>query len=255
VIVRFCPDAWKNGMGYQSVRYRKQLSVAGEQRTPLAIDDGIAKIKEMAAVKSDRSYKNGRKRKDLDQTVEIVLHLGIDPRQADQMLRGAISLPKGIGKARRVIAFCDGPMADAAKQAGAVEAGAEELVEKIQGGWLDFDVAVAHPSMMGKVGKLGRVLGPQGKMPTPKAGTVTPDVETAVREFAAGRIEFRNDDGGNIHLPVGKVSFSVEDLRENVQAVIDHMVKMKPAAAKGQYLKRVSLTATRTPSVAITPGV
>ncbi len=238
-------------MGYESVRYRKQLKVGGDRGNPVSIEDGIAQIKEMAGVTADRSYKNGKKRKSVDQTVEIVLHLGIDPRQADQMLRGAISLPKGIGKARRVIAFCEGPVADAAKEAGAIEAGAADLVEKIQGGWLDFDVAIAHPSMMGKVGKLGRLLGPQGKMPTPKAGTVTPDVATAVEEFSAGRIEFRNDSGGNIHLPVGKISFSNEDLNENIQAVIDHMVKMKPAAAKGQYVKRICLSATRTPSVTI----
>ncbi len=239
-------------MGYQSVRYRKQLEIGGDLRTPVSIEEGIGRIKRMADVKADRSYKNGKKRKGQDQTVEIVLHLGIDPRQADQMLRGAISLPKGLGKERRVIAFCDGSMADAAKEAGAVEAGAEELVERIQGGWLDFDVAVAHPSTMGKVGKLGRVLGPQGKMPTPKAGTVTPDVVAAVKEFTAGRLEFRNDSGGNIHLPVGRVSFSDEDLRENIQAVIDHITKIKPAAAKGQYIKRICLACTRTPSVTVT---
>lgn len=238
-------------MGYQNVRYRKQLEIRGEPRAPVSIEEGVARLKKMAAIKSDRSYKNGKKRKDHDQTVEIVLHLGIDPRQADQMLRGAISLPKGIGKSRRVIAFCDGAMAESAKEAGAIDAGGEELVKKVQDGWFDFDVAVAHPSMMGKVGKLGRLLGPQGKMPTPKAGTVTPEVVTAVKEFAAGRIEFRNDEGGNIHLPVGNVGFPDEDLRENIQAVIDHMVKIKPAAAKGQYLKRVCLSATRTPSVTI----
>ena len=238
-------------MGYQSVRYRKQLEIGGDRRVPASIDDGIRRVKAMAAVSADRSYKNGKKRKGQEQTVEIVLHLGIDARQADQMLRGAISLPKGLGKARRVIAFCDGATADAAKEAGAIEAGAGELVEKIQGGWLDFDVAIAHPSMMGKVGKLGRLLGPQGKMPTPKAGTVTPDVATAVKEFAAGRLEFRNDSGGNIHLPVGQVSFSDEDLRENIQAVIDHITRIKPAAAKGQYVKQICLAGTRTPSVTI----
>ncbi|MGB2984697.1 MAG: 50S ribosomal protein L1 [Phycisphaerae bacterium] len=208
----------------------------------------------MADVKADRTYKNGKKRKGLDQTVEIVMHLGIDSRQADQMLRGAISLPKGLGKSRRVIAFCDAATAEAAIEAGAIEAGAEELVEKIQKGWFDFDVAVAHPSMMGKVGKLGRVLGPQGKMPSPKAGTVTPDVAETVKEFTAGRIEFRNDKGGNIHLPVGRVSFSGEDLKENIEAVIDHITKLKPAAAKGQYIKRICLSGTRTPSVTIEIG-
>ena len=230
------------------------MEVGGDLRTPLSLEEGITRVRKMADVKSDRTYKNGRKRKGADQTVELVMHLGIDPRQADQMLRGAISLPNGLGKARRVIAFCDGATADEAKEAGAVEAGAEELVDKIQKGWLDFDVAVAHPSMMGKVGKLGRVLGPQGKMPTPKAGTVTPDVANAVKEFTAGRLEFRNDKGGNIHLPVGRVSFSEEKLRENIEAVIAHITKMRPAAAKGQYIKKVSLSATRTPSVTITTG-
>lgn len=241
-------------MGYRSVRYRKQLEVGGDTLTAVELDEGLARIKKMAGVKADRTYKNGKKRKDHDQTIEIVMHLGIDPRQADQMLRGAISLPKGLGKSRRVIAFCEEGLTEAAIEAGAVEAGGVELVEKIQKGWLDFDVAVAHPSMMGKVGKLGRVLGPQGKMPTPKAGTVTPDVATAVKEFSAGRLEYRNDAGGNIHLPVGRVSFSDEDLKENIEAVIGHITKIKPAAVKGQYIKRICLAATRTPSVTITIG-
>lgn len=241
-------------MAYRSVLYRRQVEKRGAEKEALTVDAAVARIKEMAALKADRSYKNGKKRKGVDQTVELVLHLGIDARQADQMLRGAISLPKGLGKVRRVIAFCDGPVVEEAKKAGALEAGADELVEKVQGGWFDFDVAIAHPSMMGKVGKLGRVLGPQGKMPTPKAGTVTPDVATAVREFSAGRLEFRNDAGGNIHLPVGKVSFSVEDLKVNIESVIEHMMRLKPSAAKGLYLKRVCLAATQTPSVTLAVG-
>ncbi len=238
-------------MAYRSVGYRKQVEVGGKDTAPVSIDDAIERVKSMAAVKVDRTYKNGKKRKTIDQTVEIVLHLGIDPRQADQMLRGAISLPKGLGKSRRVIAFVDGPMVDQAKAAGAIEAGGDELVAKVKDGWMDFDVAIAHPSMMGKVGKLGRTLGPQGKMPSPKAGTVTPDVEAAVREFAAGRLEYRNDNGGNIHLPVGKVSFSKEDLKANIDAVIEHFQKAKPQTSKGHYMKRVCLGATRTPSVTI----
>ena len=241
-------------MAYRSVTYRKQLELqgeAGKKHQPIPLSDAIGKIKEMAGLKADRSYKNGKRRKDLDQTVELVMHLGIDPRQADQMLRGALSLPKGIGKSRSVIAFCDEKLAEEAKEAGAIEAGGDELVEKVAGGWLDFDVAIAHPSMMGKVGKLGRVLGPQGKMPSPKAGTVTPDVVTAVREFAAGRIEFRNDDGGNIHLPVGKLSFPPADLQENIEAALDHINKLKPSAAKGTFMKRVCIAATRTPSVTL----
>ncbi len=241
-------------MAYRSVLYRKQIEAGGGSGAPVSLDVAIDKVKELAGIKADRKYKAFKKRKASDQTVELVMHLGIDPRQADQMLRGAISLPKGIGKARRVIAFCDGDAVQAAQDAGAVEAGGEELVKKIQDGWMDFDVAIAHPSMMGKVGKLGRVLGPQGKMPTPKAGTVTPDVATAVKEFAAGRLEFRNDSGGNIHLPVGKVSFSAEDLKANIEAVIQHMTRLKPSSTKGQYIKRASISATRTPSVTLSMG-
>jgi large subunit ribosomal protein L1 len=240
-------------MPNKHVRYQRQIELRGGSE-PLPCAEALELVKKMAAVTSDRSYKNGRKRKDPDQTVELVMWLGIDSRQADQMLRGSISLPHGTGRTNRVIAFCDEDLADKAKSAGAVEAGADELVEKISKGWSDFDVAVAHPSMMGKVGKLGRILGPQGKMPSPKAGTVTPEVETAVREYVAGKLEYRNDSGGNIHLPVGKVSFSVDDLKENVEAAIAHMGRVKPSAAKGAYFKRVSVCATRTPSVDVAVG-
>lgn len=236
-------------MATLTVRYKKQLEAGGDRNAPMSVDDGVAAVKRMASVPVDRSYKGAKKRKKVDQTVELVMHLGIDAKQADQMLRGALSLPKGIGKSRTVIAFCDGALAEQARAAGAIEAGADELVDKITKGWTEFDVAIAHPSMMGKVGKLGRVLGPQGKMPTPKAGTVTPDVVTAVKEFAAGRIEFRNDAGGNVHLPVGKTSFADADLKENIEAAIRHIQRIRPAAAKGQYIKKVSLSATRTPSV------
>jgi large subunit ribosomal protein L1 len=240
-------------MPSKNVRYRKQAEMVKDLET-VPLSDALGKVKEMAAVKSDRSYKNGRKRKDHPQTVELVMNLGIDPKQADQMLRGSIALPKGIGKTNRVIAFCDGDLVDQAKAAGATEAGADELVDKVSKGWLDFDVAIAHPSMMGKVGKLGRVLGPQGKMPTPKAGTVTPDIETAIKEYAAGKLEFRNDAGGNIHMPVGKTDFPVEDLVENVEAALAHMTKLKPSAAKGTYMKKVVVSATRTPGVEVTVG-
>jgi len=238
-------------MGAGSVLYKKQVEAGGGSPQPVGIDEGIETVKKLASIKVERTYKNGKKRKPIDQTVELVLHLGIDPKHADQMIRGAISLPKGLGKSRRVIAFCDGPVVEEAKQAGATEAGADELVAKVSGGWLDFDVAIAHPSMMGKVGRLGRLLGPQGKMPTPKAGTVTPDVARAVKEFTAGRLEFRNDGGGNVHLPVGKASFPVADLRENIESVVKHLQKVKPAAAKGQYIKRICISATRTPSVTL----
>ncbi|MBT4524155.1 MAG: 50S ribosomal protein L1 [Phycisphaerae bacterium] len=186
-----------------------------------------------------------------DQTVEVVLHLAIDPRQADQQLRGSVSMPKGVGKSARVACFCSSDKVDAAKAAGAIEAGSEDLVKKIEGGWLDFDVAVASPDMMRFVGKLGRQLGPKGLMPSPKAGTVTPDIETAVAEFAAGKVEYRNDDGGNIHCIVGKMSFSDEDLIENLEFFLHLITKARPAAVKGEFVKNCVISATMTPSVKI----
>jgi len=165
------------------------------------------------------------------------------------MIRGSISLPKGIGVSKRVIVFCNEADVEAAKQTGAIEAGADELVDKVQKGRADFDVAIAHPSLMGKVGKLGRVLGPQGKMPSPKSGTVTPDILTAVKEYSAGKVEFRNDAGGNVHAVVGKLSFAEDDLKANVMAFLDHIRRMRPVAAKGQYIKKVCLSGTMTPSV------
>lgn len=240
-------------MEAKSVRYRKQAELGGGGE-PVSLEEGIVLVKKMAALKADRTYKGGRKRKDVDQTVEIVVHLGIDAKQADQMLRGSISLPKGTGQTQRVIAFCDDDLVDEAKEAGAIEAGADELIKKIADGWMDFDVAIAHPQLMGKVGKLGRILGPQGKMPSPKAGTVTPEVATGVKEYAAGRMEYRNDAGGNIHLRVGKVSFPDEDLKENVETVLDQLVKIKPSSSKGTYMKSVHLSAQQTPSVKLTVG-
>ena len=186
-----------------------------------------------------------------DQSVELHLKLSIDPKQSDQNIRGAVSLPAGLGRSRRVVAFCPPEMAEEAKAAGAVEAGAEELVKKIEGGWLDFDVAVAHPSVMSKVAKLGRVLGPQGKMPTPKAGTVGPEVPRLVKEFQAGKLEYRNDAGGNVHAIVGKISFEESALAENARALVDHIRRMKPASTKGQFFQKVVLSATMMPGLAI----
>jgi large subunit ribosomal protein L1 len=200
-----------------------------------------------AAIDKIKSFNSTK----FDQTVELVMHLGIDPKQADQLIRGAISLPHGTGKDRKVIAFCEEGDADAAKKAGAMEAGCDELVEKITGGWMDFDVAIASPRVMGKVGKLGRVLGPQGKMPSPKNGTVTPDVASAVAEFAAGKLEFRNDAGGNVHVIVGKQSFDNKRLYENIEAFITHIKKIKPSAAKGTYIKKAAISATMSPGVVL----
>jgi large subunit ribosomal protein L1 len=179
------------------------------------------------------------------------MHLGVDPKHADQMIRGAISLPNGIGKARKVIAFCDDTEVEAAIAAGATEAGSEDLVAKILEGWMDFDVAIASPKVMGKVGKLGRVLGPKGVMPSPKNGTVTPNVADAVKEFAAGKVEFRNDSGGNIHAVVGKMSFEETKLAENIETFITHIRKMRPSAIKGTYIKKVAICGTMSPSVLI----
>ncbi len=184
-----------------------------------------------------------------NETVEVSLRLGIDPRQSDQIVRGSVTLPKGTGRDVKVVAFCTGSIAEEAKAAGAIEAGGEELVEKIQGGWTNFDVAVASPEMMRLVGRLGRILGPQGKMPSPRTGTVTEDVTSAVREFRAGRIEYRSDSTGNIHAPVGKVDFSDEALHENVQTFIEHIRASRPPAVKGTFILGVSLTSSMGPGI------
>lgn len=199
------------------------------------------------AIKALKEFKAPK----FDQSVEIVVHLGIDPRQADQQLRGSLSFPKGIGRSARVVCFCQPEKAEAAKAAGAVEAGGEDLVEKIQGGWMDFDVAVASPDMMRVVSALGRVLGPKGLMPSPKAGTVTPDVATAVKEYSAGKLEYRNDEFGNIHCVIGKMSFPEGDLLENLAFFMNHIEKIRPAAAKGNYLKKATVSGTMTPGIQV----
>jgi len=184
-----------------------------------------------------------------DQSVELHLKLGIDPKQSDQNIRGAVSLPAGLGRERSVAAFCPDDMADAAKEAGAVEAGEDDLVAKVEGGWMDFDVAVAHPKVMAKVAKLGRVLGPQGKMPTPKAGTVGENVPELVQEFAAGKLEYRNDSGGNLHAVVGKMSFDDADLVRNVRAFAEHLKRLRPGGMKGQFFQKAVLSATMMPGL------
>ncbi len=186
-----------------------------------------------------------------DPTIELVMHLGIDPRQADQQIRGSISMPKGVGKTARVVCFCQSDKIDEAKAAGAVEAGGEELIKKIQDGWMDFDVTIASPDMMRMVSKLGRTLGPKGLMPSPKAGTVTADVATAVKEYAAGKLEYRNDDGGNVHCVLGKMSFSDEDLIENYEHFMSMIEKANPSSSKGHYIKKCVVSGTMTPSVLV----
>jgi large subunit ribosomal protein L1 len=187
-----------------------------------------------------------------DQTAEMAFRLGVDPKQSDQLVRGSIVLPHGIGKSQRVLVFCQGGNVDVAEEAGADFVGGKELADKVKNdGWLDFDVAIATPDMMGVVGPLGRVLGPRGLMPSPKAGTVTQDVATAVKEYKAGKVEFRVDAGGNVHCVVGKLSFSEEQLTENIEALIGFIQSLKPTAAKGVYFRKVAVSATMLPGIVI----
>jgi large subunit ribosomal protein L1 len=186
-----------------------------------------------------------------DETVELAMRLGVDPKHADQMVRGTVVLPHGLGKSKKVLAIAGSDKQKDASDAGADHVGGEELVEKIQGGWMDFDAVVATPDMMRAVGKLGKVLGPRGLMPNPKTGTVTPDIAKAVREIKAGKVEFRVDKTGIVHAPVGKLSFPAEKLIENAHALVDSVVKAKPAAAKGKYLKSVTLSSTMGPGIQI----
>jgi len=208
-----------------------------------ALDAGIGVLKSAKPVK-------------FDETVTIALNLGIDVKKTEQTVRGAVSLPHGTGRARKVIAFVKDPAKqEAARKAGALEVGSDELVKKVSDGWTDFDVAIAAPDMMGLVGKLGKVLGPQGKMPTPKSGTVTADVEKAVREFAAGKVEFRADAAGTVHAPVGKRSFEPQQLADNVRAFVAAVNALRPAATKGQFIRKVSLANTMGPGVNIDPAL
>ena len=187
-----------------------------------------------------------------DETIEVVMKLGIDPRKSDQLVRGSVSLPKGIGKKVSVLVFAEGELAEAAKEAGADFVGGKDIVEKIQKeNWVGFDVAIAHPEMMRFVGKLGKLLGPKGKMPSPKSGTVTADVVTAVKEFKAGKVEYRTDSGGNVHAPVGKRSFPRENLQANIQTFIEHIRNVKPATAKGTYIQKIVISSTMGPGISI----
>jgi large subunit ribosomal protein L1 len=219
----------------RSKRYKKSAEKATHELQP--IDKAIDILKGFAPTK-------------FDQSVELIFSLGIDAKQADQMIRGSLSLPHGVGKTKRVIAFCPDHLAEQAKAAGAIRAGGQALVAEIEKeNFTDFDVAIASPDMMRFVGRLGKVLGPKGLMPSPKAGTVTPDVANAVREYAAGKIEYRNDAGGNVHCVVGKLSFEKEKLVDNINAMVQQIRRVKPQTAKGHYFKKVVLKGTMTPAV------
>ena len=221
----------------RSKRYKQAIEKVPAE--PVALGEAVKVLKEIGG---------GTK---FDQAVEIHMRLGIDSKQADQLVRGSIVLPHGIGKSQRIIVFAKGPAAEAAKEAGADEVGDAELAKKIQDGWLDFDVCIASPDMMGVVGPLGRVLGPRGLMPSPRAGTVTPDVANAVKEYKAGKVEFRNDNGGNIHAVVGRVSFDENKLVDNISAFIDLITSLKPNSSKGTYVRGISISGTMSPGVQI----
>ncbi len=212
--------------------------------TELAPGEPLDPLNAVVALKKFKAPK-------FDQTVNVAVHLNIDPAQADQGIRGSVSLPKGIGVSKRVVAFCTSDKVAECKAAGAIEAGAEDLVAKIEGGWMDFDVAVATPDMMRIVSKLGKVLGPKGLMPSPKTGAVTPKVVEAVKEFSAGKVEFRNDKGGNIHAVLGKMSFKEGDLAANLEAFVSHIQKMRPSSTKGVFIRKVVISGAMTPSVQI----
>lgn len=221
----------------RSKRYKQAIEKVPAE--PVALGEAVKVLKEIGG---------GTK---FDQAVEIHMRLGIDAKQADQLVRGSIVLPHGIGKSQRIIVFAKGAAAEAAKEAGADEVGEAELAKKVQDGWLDFDVCIASPDMMGVVGPLGRVLGPRGLMPSPRAGTVTPDVANAVKEYKAGKVEFRNDNGGNIHAVVGRVSFDEGKLVDNINAFIELITSLKPNSSKGTYVRGISISGTMSPGVQI----
>ena len=222
----------KHGKKYSDIAESYDLTQVYE------VEEALALVKKNAKAK-------------FDETIEVAVRLNLDPRQSDQQIRGAVVLPNGTGVTRRVLVFAKGDKVKEAEAAGADFVGSEELVTKIQGGWFDFDVAIATPDMMGVVGKIGRLLGPKGLMPNPKTGTVTMDVTKAVAEVKAGKIEYRLDKAANVHARIGKASFPVEKLVENYLTLVDTLIKVKPAAAKGQYIKNIAVTSTMSPAVRI----
>ena len=218
-----------------------------------AIADQIDEDGTYSPLQAMRLAKSSAKTK-FDATVDVAMRLGVDPRKADQMVRGTVNLPHGTGKTARVLVFATADKAEAAREAGADFVGADDMVEKVSGGWLDFDAVVATPDMMGKVGRLGRVLGPRGLMPNPKTGTVTPDVEKAVSDIKGGKIEFRVDRHANLHFIIGKASFSEQQLAENYGAALDEVLRLKPSAAKGRYIKKAAISTTIGPGVPVDPN-
>jgi large subunit ribosomal protein L1 len=226
-------------MAKQSKRYRAQAKIAPADRVLHPLQKAVQLLKQMG--------EKGKTK--FDETIEVHMRLGIDPKQADQIVRGSIVLPHGIGRAKRVVVFAKGDLANAAREAGADMVGEADLAQKIKDGWIEFDACIASPDMMGVVGPLGKVLGPHGLMPSPRAGTVTNDVAKVVREYKAGKVEFRNDPTGIIHAVVGKMSFDATKLEENVAAFLNHIAAIKPNSVKGIYVKSVALCSTMSPSV------
>jgi len=232
-------------MAYKSKRM-KHLAAKSREIGTVSLEEAVKAIKSF-----NEDLPKGIKPVKFDQSVEIALRLGVDPKQADQLVRGSIVLPHGIGKSQRVVVFAQGENVKIAEEAGADAVGGKDLADKIKEGWLDFDVAIATPDMMGVVGPLGKVLGPRGLMPSPRAGTVTPDVANAVADYKAGKVEFRVDAGGNLHSVVGKLSFTPQQLVENIEALLNLVRTLKPASSKGNYLRGATISATMTPGVAV----
>jgi len=232
-------------MAHQSKRM-KTLSRKASELGVLALPEAVKALKSL-----EEQLPKAIKRIGFDQTVEIAIRLGVDPRQADQIVRGSIVLPHGIGKAQRILVFAQGDNVKVAQAAGADHVGGKELADKVKEGWLEFDVAIATPDMMGVVGPLGRVLGPRGLMPSPRAGTVTQDVANAVREYKAGKVEFRVDNGANLHCVVGKISFDAIKLQENIESLLNYIRSLKPNTSRGVYLRGVVVSATMMPSIVV----